>query len=69
MERKTNYEIIRIISMVLLVCFHCSISLIDKFGYGINMNSVALVPFENGRMGVDLFILLTGFFGLKVEKV
>ena len=61
-KRKSNIELLRIISMLLIICFHY----VYKSGYTyehltINTFIVKLV-YHFGELGVNLFILISGYF-------
>lgn len=60
-ERKSNLELLRIISMILIILHH--------FGYNGNYNSSSLIgsffidfTILGGKIGVAIFILITGYF-------
>lgn len=61
--RNSNFELMRIIAMLFIVCFHCSFH--GKFiggGYGdYIINSFHML----GELGVNLFILISGYYYLE----
>lgn len=68
-ERQSNLEFLRIISMLLIVAHHYSIH--GKFGFettSITFNRL-WVQFISvgGKLGVDVFILITGYFMLDAQ--
>ncbi len=66
-ERKSNIELLRIVAMLLIISFHyCFHSnyVVDS----LNFNAVIVKSFYFfGELGVDLFILITGYFCSKSE--
>lgn len=62
MERKSNYEAYRIICIMLIVIMH-------TFGTGVGKLNTLLGIFINviGNIGVTGFILLSGYFGIKLN--
>lgn len=64
MVRNTNIEILRILSMLLIVMHHYSV----HGGFVLDQNIISfnnfLVQFlhAGGKLGVDIFVLITGFF-------
>lgn len=57
-QRDSNLELLRIVAMALIVIEH-----IFGHGYGIKQSlSQAVIPFA--AVGVNLFILITGYFGI-----
>lgn len=69
MERLSNFEILRIISMLLIICHH--FALYSGFRYPsstITMNSVFIQFLSyGGQLGVNLFVLISGYFLVKNE--
>lgn len=72
-ERSSNFELLRIVGMIMIVFYH--FSHYGYFGfetYGINAAAADfLILF--GKVGVDIFILISGFFlvetnGYKISK-
>ena len=61
-ERKSNFEILRIIAILLIISFHY----VFKRGYGfytLTFNTFIIKSFYFfGELGVNLFILITGYF-------
>lgn len=65
-ERYSNFELLRIVSMIMIIAYHYSIK-----GQG---RYISEMPFVNkvfieeismfGKIGVNLFILITGYFGV-----
>lgn len=59
-DRNGNFELLRIISMFLIICFHCSFH--GNFsGEGLNKY---IINFFNmfGEIGVNCFVMISGFF-------
>lgn len=75
MARNTNIEILRILSMILIVMHHYSV----HGGFILDPNTISLNKFlvqflsAGGYLGVDCFILITGYFliesSFKIEKL
>lgn len=65
MQRKSNFEILRIIAMLMIISFH----FVVKSGYiinDLNFNTFIIKIFWFfGELGVNLFILITGYFMVK----
>ena len=61
-ERKSNFELLRILSILLIISFHS----VFKSGYQIytlSLNNYLIkVCYFFGELGVNLFILITGYF-------
>ena len=64
-ERKSNFELLRIISMVLIICHHY----VEHGAFGnltlfpLNFNKFFLqVLHYGGKLGVNLFVLISGYF-------
>lgn len=77
MKRKANYELLRIVSMMMIVCLH----LLDKGGlltpYGADQSNLSdMTVFEHLRwllealcvMSVNAYILVSGFWGYESRK-
>ena len=69
MKRRTNLELLRIVAMIMIVFHHlaCHSSfLLDGLSIGrlwINLISIG------GKIGVSLFVLITGYFMIEKEKL
>lgn len=60
-QRESNLELLRIVAMALIVIEH-----IFGHGYGVSRGlSQAVIPFA--AVGVNLFILITGYFGIRFK--
>ena len=61
-ERKSNFELLKIIAMLMIISFHY----VYKSGYvfeNMNLNSFIIKSFWFlGELGVNLFMLITGYF-------
>lgn len=68
-NRKLNIELLRIFSMLLITLFHVKQHFIDEMELGNSIYKIFMdyvmmfIPFH-----VDLFILITGYFGLRNSK-
>lgn len=64
-ERKSNFELLRIVSIFLIIVFHY----VFKSGYEFESNSlhnyILKIFYFFGELGVNSFILLTGYFMIK----
>ena len=58
--RNSNFEILRILSMFMIICFHCSFH--GKFSDG--EGNRLIINFFNmfGELGVNCFVLISGYF-------
>lgn len=63
MERKTNLEVLRIISMVMIIAHHYALHSGFDFLSNITINQVIVhILTLFGKVGVALFILISGYF-------
>lgn len=61
-ERKSNIELLRIVAMILIISFHYVYKSNFEFD-GLTINSfIVKVFYMFGELGVNLFILITGYF-------
>lgn len=58
--RNSNFELLRILSMFMIICFHCSFH--GKFSDG--EGNRLIINFFNmlGELGVNCFVLISGYF-------
>ena len=75
-ERQSNIELLRIVAMVMIVAHHFSVHSGFSFPDGtLTLNRVWLQLLQyGGKIGVDLFVLITGYFSVtslkfKAEKL
>ena len=73
-HRKSNIELIRIISILLIIIFHCVFKSDFSFEPGFSVNKLLVKSFYMfGELGVNLFILIFGYFmvnsGFKWKKL
>lgn len=62
-NRKSGFEILRIISIAMIVAFHCVFKSGFDFSKELSGNKVMLdVIYHLGELGVNCFILLSGYF-------
>lgn len=63
MKRKSNFELLRIISMILIIFHHYAIHGGSIFIEGVTTNrTISLIIFLSGKIGVNLFVLISGYF-------
>lgn len=62
-ERKSNFELLRIIAMMLIILHHYSLhgGLLTITSYSIN-KYIGTISFVSGKIGVNLFVLISGYF-------
>lgn len=62
-RRKSNFELLRIISIFLIVIFHCAYKSGFSFEPGFSVNKLIVKSlWMLGEWGVNCFILITGYF-------
>lgn len=62
-QRKSNIELLRIISIFLIIVFHCVFKSGFSFEPGLSVNKLLVKSFYMfGELGVNLFILIFGYF-------
>ena len=68
-KRKSNFELLRIISMLFIIGSHYGLYTIDKLENSTNFANNFIFSFfrSGGQLGVILFILTTGYFMIKSE--
>ena len=64
MSRKSNIELLRIISMILIIIFHFSDwgKILDTYNINYTNSLLGVIINPCGRLGVDIFALITGYF-------
>ncbi len=67
--RKSNIELIRILAMMMIVIWHFIVHGLNQNEYG---DSILLSPFQYSiasffSIGVNLFILISGYFSIKLS--
>ncbi len=67
--RQSNIELLRIVAMVMIVASHFCIHGGFKYGEELTLNSVWLTFFgSGGKLGVDVFMLISGYFAVMSER-
>lgn len=70
--RNSNIELLRIVSMVLIVMFHFSVHVHGRKAAALLRYAVEMLSF-GGKIGVNCFVLITGYFmahgRLKVQSL
>lgn len=62
-KRESNIELLRIISMLFIVLHHCCVHSDFAFGESSSINRFIVQALSiGGKIGVDIFILITGYF-------
>lgn len=62
-QRKSNMELLRIVSMAMIVVFHCAYKSDFSFEPGFSVNKLIVKSFWMlGELGVNLFMLISGYF-------
>lgn len=65
-KRNTNIEMLRIISMIMIVLSHYTVhSGIDKSMLPLGINRYLFEIFELGNIGVIIFVMITGYFSVQ----
>lgn len=75
-KRQSNIELLRIISMILILAHHFSVHggfNILKTSFTINRLWIQFLQF-GGKIGVNIFVIISGYFlitskGIKISKV
>lgn len=61
--RKSNMELLRIISIFLIIVFHCAFKSGFNFELGFHVNKLIVKTcWMFGELGVNLFQLISGYF-------
>ena len=67
--RQSNIELLRIVAMVMIVASHFCIHGGFKYGEELTLNSMWLTFFgSGGKLGVDVFMLISGYFAVMSER-
>ena len=62
-ERKSNFELLRIFSMLIIIAHHLIVQGITDYSIGSLSNRIiGALMFPGGRVGVALFFMITGYF-------
>lgn len=62
-QRKSNFELLRIVSIILIIIYHCAFHGGFDFGSAFSINKFIIKTFDMlGELGVNLFILVSGYF-------
>lgn len=69
-KRESNIELLRIISMIMIILSHYTChNGVDSFSLNIGFNRLLLEITTLGNIGVIIFVLITGYFGIESKKV
>lgn len=67
--RRSNIELLRIVAMVMIVASHFAIHGGFKYEDEISLNSVWITFFgSGGKLGVDIFLLISGYFSVTSKR-
>ena len=62
-QRKSNIELLRIVSILMIISFHCAYKSGFQFETGFNANKLIVKSlWMLGELGVNLFMLISGYF-------
>ena len=62
-QRESNMELLRIISILMIIIFHCAFKSGFSFEAGFGLNKLMVKSFWMlGELGVNLFILISGYY-------
>lgn len=68
--RSSNFELLRIVAILLIISFHYVFSGGYSFDAGLSFNKITVDFFTMvGELGVNLFILITGYFSVNSSKI
>jgi len=68
-KRESNFELLRIFSMVIIITHHLLVQGISNYELGSFSNKITgAIMFPGGRIGVALFFMLTGYFLIGKKK-
>ena len=69
-ERNSSFELLRIVAMIMIIFNHFAVHGHFNYGIEISFNSIwyTIMSFL-GNIGVDLYILISGYFLIKSDKV
>lgn len=59
--RNSNLEILRILSIIMIIAHHYSVHGFDDVAYSFNKNILEIL-FSGGKLGVDIFVLISGYY-------
>ncbi len=70
-ERKSNIELLRVLAMILIVAHHVAVH--SDFGFPtdlITFNKLWIQFIElGGKIGVNIFVLISGYFGVVARSI
>lgn len=62
-QRKSNFELLRIVSIILIIIYHLAFHSGFSFDAGLGLNKFIVKTFVMfGELGVNLFVLISGYF-------
>lgn len=59
--RNSNLEILRIISIIMIIAHHYAFHGFDEVAYSFNKNVLEIL-YSGGKLGVDIFVLISGYY-------
>lgn len=67
-HRDMRFELLRIVSIYIIILHHLILHVAINEYVGINVNSViSQLYLIGGKVGVNIFLLISGYFGVKGE--
>jgi len=69
-KRDSNFELLRIVSMLFIIAHHLAHHGGYKFGQLFNLDNFILTFFiSGGKLGVSLFVMITGYYMIKAKDI
>lgn len=75
LNRESNFELLRIVSMIFIILHHLMVHSNYNLGLDINVQKFILSIFRcGGKLGVVLYVMITGYYminkkGIKIKKL
>ena len=68
-KRESNFELLRIVSMLFIILHHFVYYSDYQIGQVVNLNDFVLIFFKSGgKLGVILFVMITGYYKIKSKE-
>ncbi len=72
-KRNSSIELLRIISMIMIIVSHCSVHGLKELNSTIFINNIIRDIFTLGNLGVTIFVIITGYVSygknIKISKI